>query len=173
MWIIPAVILLLGGYGLNAFHRVAVAGNRVQRAWKDVDAHLKRRHDVIASLVITLQQYAEHETTAIEDINCTRDHCLECTSPEEKGRAEGLFSAQIKNLLAVTANYPVLKADREHLRLQSVLTEVENDLQSARHYYNYAVRAFNTMIKAFPHHIIADRLGYSPEEALELALATR
>lgn len=173
MWIIPAIILVLGGYGLNAFHRVAVASNRVQRAWKDVDLHLKRRHDVAASLVITLQQYAEHETAAIEGINCTRDHCLESTTPAEKGRAEALFSAQIRNLLAVTENYPELKADREHVRLHTILAEVENDLESARHYYNYAVRAFNSMIKEFPHYLIADRLGYNPEEVFELGFATR
>lgn len=61
-------------------------------------------------------------------------------------------------------NYPELKANENFLNLQNTLSELEQDIQMARRYYNGAVREYNNMIQVFPNNLFASMFGFSKRE---------
>jgi LemA protein len=72
-------------------------------------------------------------------------------------------------LFAVAENYPELKADQNFLNLQTTLQTIETEIESARRYYNGAVRDFNTKIQLFPGNLIAGPLGFNAREFFQTA----
>jgi len=79
-------------------------------------------------------------------------------------QADNAMTAMLGRLLAVAEAYPDLKANANFQQLQSELTEIEDDLQSARRYYNATVRDLNTRIQSFPNVLIARPMGFHEEE---------
>ena len=78
----------------------------------------------------------------------------------------------LKNLIIVAENYPDLKASENFLNLQNQLTEIEDQLQYARRYYNGAVRNYNIRVESFPSNIIAGIFSFKQENFFEITLAT-
>ena len=66
--------------------------------------------------------------------------------------------------MAVAEAYPDLKADDNFRQLQDELSEIEEQLQSARRYYNATVRDLNTRIQSFPDVLFARPLGFAEAE---------
>jgi len=60
----------------------------------------------------------------------------------------------------VIEKYPQLKASKNFQKLQDQLSAIENDIQSARRYYNAAVRELNNAIEGFSSNIIAKIFGF-------------
>ena len=78
----------------------------------------------------------------------------------------------LKNLFAVVENYPDLKANVNYLDLQKQLTEIEDQLQYARRYYNGTVRNYNIRVESFPGNIIAGIFNFKQEDFFEITLST-
>lgn len=62
----------------------------------------------------------------------------------------------LRGLLAVTENYPDLKASSNFLALQEELSSTENKVAFARQFYNDNVRSLNSAIKTFPSSLFAN-----------------
>ena len=75
-------------------------------------------------------------------------------------------------MFAVVEDYPDLKANVNFLDLQNQLTEVEDQLQYARRYYNGTVRNYNIRVESFPSNIVANIFDFNQEEFFEITLAT-
>ena len=71
-------------------------------------------------------------------------------------------------LFALVEAYPDLKASERFADLQRALTDVEDDLQNARRYYNAIVRDLNTRIQSFPDLIVARTFGFREWEFFSL-----
>ena len=86
-----------------------------------------------------------------------------------RAHAENTLTNGVRRLLALAEAYPELKASENLLALQQQLTDTENDIASARRYYNAVVRDFNTLRESFPTLLIANPLGFQAGEFFELA----
>ena len=73
----------------------------------------------------------------------------------------------IGRLFAVAEAYPQLRASENFQQLQSELSAIETELQSARRYYNATVRDLNSSIQSFPAVLIARPLGFNEEPSYE------
>ncbi|HPQ51451.1 MAG TPA: LemA family protein, partial [Alphaproteobacteria bacterium] len=69
---------------------------------------------------------------------------------------------------AVSENYPDLRASENFASLQAELTEIEEQLQLARRYYNGAVRNLNIMIEQFPSNVIAGIFDFEKKTFFEI-----
>ena len=167
--IIIAFILIWLVYIYNRFIKQK---NIVKEAWSGIDVQLKRRYDLIPNLVDTVKGYSGYEKELMQDITELRAKSMQLNSPGEKVKPESDLSGRLKTLLAVAENYPDLKASSSFLNLQQQLTEVEDQIQYARRYYNGAVRDYNTLIQSFPANILASAFGLRQEEFFEITLAT-
>lgn len=146
--------------------------NLIKEAWSGIDVQLKRRHNLVPNLVASVQGYSTHEKTLLEDITKKRSEAVKSESVKEKAPAESDLSGMLKNLFIVAENYPDLKASENFLNLQNQLTEIEDQLQYARRYYNGAVRNYNIRVESFPSNIIAGIFSFKQENFFEITLAT-
>ena len=138
--------------------------NRVLAAWSDIDVQLKRRHDLIPKLIDAVKQYASYESATLSAITTLRTQSVDTAGIEKKGQIEGELSTKLHQLIALAEDYPDLKANQSFLDLQKNLTDVENQIQYARRYYNGAVRNLNIRVDSFPDMLIAKLFGFIPAE---------
>jgi len=142
--------------------------NKVKNAWSDIDVQLKRRYNLIPALLETVKGYAAYERSVLEEVTKTRSQFPQTTNPADQAKTENQLTGALKGLFAVVENYPDLLANRNFMKLQDSLIEVEENLQMARRYYNAIVRDNNTAVESFPGLIIAKMSGFKAFEFFEI-----
>jgi LemA protein len=137
-------------------------------AWSDIDVQLKRRHDLIPKLVDAVKQYANYESSLLESVTTLRSQAASIEKIAERENIERELNSQVHKIIAITENYPELKANQNFLELQKDISAVENDIQYSRRYYNGAVRNINTRIDSFPDLVVARLFNYKYHEYFQL-----
>jgi LemA protein len=153
-----AVYLLITYNGLVRLRQLA------RNAWADIDVQLKRRHDLVPTLVSTVQGHAGYERGTLEAVVSARQRAQDASGPAAAGAAESTLASQVGRLLAIAEAYPDLKAGTSFLELQQALVDIENHIQNARRYYNAVVRDLNTRIQQFPSSLVAGPMGFHEME---------
>ena len=150
----------------------------VQAAWSQVENVYQRRADLIPNLVATVKGYAAHEQQTLEGVVSARSKATQITVDAENmtaeklaeyQKAQGELGAALGKLLAITENYPELKANENFLSLQSQLEGTENRIAVERKKFNETARAYNTMIRQFPKNIVANLFGFEKKPYFEAA----
>jgi LemA protein len=173
-WILYALIVLLAivlVWLIAVYNGLITSKNRLAEAWSDIDVQLKRRYDLIPNLVETVKGYATHEQETLERVIEARNQAITAQDSGDRPAqeaAENNLSGLLKNLFALSENYPDLKANQNFLELQRELTDTEDKIQAARRFYNGNVRDFNTKLQVFPTSIFAKKLGFSAAEFFEI-----
>jgi len=163
--IIIAIALV---WGVLIYNKLVHDKNTSLAAWSDIDVQLKRRHDLIPKLVEAVKQYASYESSLLESVTTLRSQAKSIEKISERENVERELQTQVHKLIAVAEDYPELKANQNFLELQKDISNVENDIQYARRYYNGAVRNINTRIDSFPDLIIARFFNYKYHEYFQL-----
>lgn len=146
------------------FNSLVSKRNRVRNAWADIDVQLKRRYDLVSNLVETVKGYKEYEASVLENVTKARTSAMNQNSVAGKTQAENMLSGALKSLFAVAENYPQLRASENFQELQDQLSSLENDIRSARRYYNAAVRELNNAVQVFPASLVAGIFGFRQSE---------
>jgi LemA protein len=146
-------------------NRLVALRNSLRSAWSDVDVQLGRRHDLVPNLVEVVKGYMSHERSTLEAVTQARATAMQSgTDIATRALAETGLGSAVGNLVASAEHYPQLKASENFLLLQEQLTSTENRIAFARQHFNDTVRKFNTAILEFPNNILAQRLGFTPEQ---------
>lgn len=154
------LIFLALFYFIGVYNRLVKQRNMCDEGWSGITVQLKRRTDLIPNIVSCVKGYAAHEAATLEKVIEKRNMAMNATAPADKIAAENALSQSLKSLFALAESYPDLKANQNFLQLQTTLSEVEDDIQNARRYYNATVRDFNTTIDAFPSNLVAARYHF-------------
>jgi LemA protein len=167
---IVALVLLLALllWTAVAFNRLVRHANLVREAWSGIDVQLKRRHDLVPNLAEVVRAHASYERQVLEEVTRLRGAGQPTRALQD---GENALTAQVRGLLAVAEAYPELRATRGFLDLQRQLTEVEDQLQMARRYYNGAVRDYNTAVESFPSNLVAAVSGFTLREFFQIESA--
>lgn len=166
--IILVVIGLVVLFGIVIFNRLVALRQTYKNAFADIDVQLKQRHDLIPNLVETVKGYAGHESTVLQKVTEARASAMHAKTISEKTAAETVLSGALMNLLAVSENYPDLKANENFKQLMSELSDLENKIAAARRFFNNAVAEYNTAIEQFPAAIFAAPLGFTAADMFAL-----
>jgi len=158
------VIGAVVAWAILAYNRFIQRKNVVQEAWSGIDVQLKRRYNLIPNLVETVKGYARHEAETLSKLTAQRTG----RDIAQRGEHEAEVSKAIQTLLAVAEAYPQLKANENFLDLQNNLDDIETNIQSARRFYNGAVRDFNILVESFPSNLIARIFNFQPAQFFEL-----
>lgn len=158
-------LMVIGAY--NALVQLRVS---VQNGWSQIDVQLKRRHDLIPNLVETAKGYMAHERGTLESVTKARQMAVDASGIKDKLAAENMLTSTLRSLMAVSENYPNLKADQTMMRLQEELTSTENKISFARQYYNDEVNRLNTAVQSFPGNIIAAQFGFKSAEFFQVEI---
>ena len=167
-WIIIAVLAAIALYAVFVFNRLIRLRNLAREGWSGIDVQLKRRTDLVPNLVATVQAYAAHERTVLEEVTASRQSSMAADDMARRATAENALQGSLGRLFAVAEAYPDLKADKNFLSLQQQLAEIEDQLQMARRYYNGTVRNLNIGIQSFPENLVAGVLGFRELPFFEL-----
>jgi LemA protein len=162
--LVLAALLVFGSY-ISARNEMVNRQNGVQEAWSNVQTQLQRRADLIPNLVATVKGYAQHEETVFADVDKAREALLAAHDPQSAIKANGSLDSALGRLLAISENYPQLKANENFLQLQDQLEGTENRITVARERYNRVLRDYDTYVEQFPNSIWAKMAGFQPNNA--------
>ena len=148
----------------------------VESAWSQVENVYQRRADLIPNLVNTVKGYAAHEKETLEGVIEARSKATQITvsaddlSEENIKKfqaAQGELQQALGKLLAITENYPDLKANENFRDLQAQLEGTENRITVERQKFNETVKVYNTSIRKFPTTIYAGWFGFEKKGYFE------
>jgi len=174
--ITSAVLAVIILWGITAYNGVVSAEENVEGKWGNVQNVYQRRADLIPNLVATVKGYAEHEKSTLEEVTNARTKATQMTvnvedlTPEklrEFQQTQGELSTALGRLIAITENYPDLKANQNFLELQAQLEGTENRINVERKNFNEAAQAYNTKIRRFPTFVLADIFGFNKKPYFE------
>jgi LemA protein len=167
LWIVP---LMLSGCGYNALQR---GDEAIKAGWSEVLNQYQRRADLVPNLVNTVKGYAAHEREVLEQVTSARARVGEVRITSELPRdpeamkkfqaAQGELSSALSRLIAVSENYPQLKADAAFRDLQAQLEGTENRITVARNRYIKTVQEYNVIVRSFPSNLTAMLFGHRPK----------
>lgn len=162
VWVLAALgALLTTGCGYN---RIQQMDEQVNQAKGQIAAQLQRRADLVPNLVATVKGYAAHEDsifTHVADARTKLAGAVQSGNVQQMAAANQALTAPLGRLLAISENYPQLKADQNFRALQDELTGTENRIAVARQDYNTAVGDYNKFIRTFPYNLTAKMFGQS------------
>jgi LemA protein len=141
---------------------------RTNQAFADIDVQLKLRHDLIPNLVETVKGYAAHERGTLEAVIQARNAAIAAPGVEQKVAAENVLTGALRQLFALSENYPNLKANANFQQLQSDLSDIENKLAASRRFFNNAVQEYNTGIQQFPAAMFAGMFGFTQRQFFDV-----
>ncbi len=171
--VLGAVALIIVLWVIGAYNGLVRLKNEFQAAWSQIDVQLKRRYDLIPNLVETVKGYAAHERGTLEAVIQARQQAIDTSGIAQKAQAENMLTGALRQLFALSENYPDLKANQNFLALQEELTSTENRIAFARQHYNDVVQQYNTRIESFPGNLIANNFHFTRQDLFELADAAQ
>lgn len=174
------VVLLLafaGCGGVSSYNSMVQQQESVRQAWANVESNYQRRADLIPNLVNTVQGAADFEQETLTSVTEARARATsiqidadDLDDPQklrQYQQAQSELGRALGRLLAVSENYPTLRATEQFQTLQAQLEGTENRINVARRDYNDAVAQYNTQIRSFPANIVAGITGFQTREPFE------
>jgi LemA protein len=174
------LVLVLGVVGCGAtstYNSLVQSDEQVQQSWANVQAAYQRRADLIPNLVETVKGAADFEQetlTAVTEarakatsIQLNADDLDNPQQLQQFQQAQSALGQSLGRLLAVSENYPELRATQNFSDLQAQLEGTENRITVARRDYNNAVRQYNTEVRSFPTVLFAGLMGFDQKASFE------
>ncbi len=170
--IIAGIVLLLVLSLILLYNGMVRGRNMVDEAWSGISVQLKRRHDLIPSLVNAVKGYMTHEQETLTRITELRANAVSASSSgslQSIANAENQLMGALRSLFAVSENYPALRASENFMQLQEQLSLLEDEIQLSRRYYNGTARDQNNRVLQFPGNLVAHAFGFNKIDYFELA----
>lgn len=164
MWIAIIIIVLLIIWIISIYNGLVTSKQKVDNAWSQIDVQLQRRFDLIPNFVETVKGYASHESETFEKIAELRTSWANAGTVAEKANLDNQLSSALKTIMAVSENYPELKANQNFSELSEELRNTENKISFSRQFYNDTVTMYNEKLQIFPSNIIANMFNFKPRD---------
>ncbi len=164
MLIALIIIVILVVVVIALYNSLVVARQKVRNAWSQIDVQLQRRFDLIPNLVETVKGYMTHEKGVLTEVTNLRSSWSNANSVGEKAKLDNQLSDTLKTIMALSENYPDLKASQNFSELQEELRATENKISFSRQFYNDTVTMYNTKLEVVPTNIFASIFHFKPEE---------
>jgi LemA protein len=173
--VLLAIVVIVALSAVGIYNALVSLRNRFKNAYAQIDVQLKRRYDLIPNLVETAKGYLKHEHSTLEDVTKARNIAYTASqaaaaNPADASAVKGLLAAEsglsgaLGRLMAVSEQYPDLKANQNMMQLTEELTSTENKIAFARQAYNDSVMQYNTSRETFPNVLLAGMFGFQPAE---------
>ena len=164
VWIILIIVAVIIFWIIGAYNSLVTLKQRVKNAWSQIDVQLQRRFDLIPNLVETVKGYTTHEESVLTKVTDLRTSWANASTVHEKAELSNELSNTLKTIMAVSENYPDLKASQNFSELQEELQNTENKISYSRQFYNDIVTKYNTKLEVFPSNIIASMFHFTTDE---------
>ncbi len=167
LYVVIGIVVLIAIYVLTQYNSFIKLNYRVKEAFSTMDVYLKKRWDLVPNLVEVVKGYIKHEKGVLEDIVKLRNSSYDKMSLSDKIDTNQQLSSGLSKIMAISENYPDLKASQNFSDLTHQLSTVESEIANSRKYYNAVVRNLNTKVEMFPSNIIAKIFGFKLSKMFE------
>ena len=179
--VIGVIIVIVIGIFMwfkGSYNQMVTRSENVSSQWSNVENQYQRRLDLIPNLVNTVKGYAEHEQNTLTQVVEARAKAtqmrvnfdqLDEQTIQKFNNMQGELSSALSRLMAISEQYPDLKANENFRDLQAQLEGTENRIAVERRKFNEEVKGYNAYIRSLPKNIIAGMFGFLPKPYFEAA----
>jgi len=175
--VILVIVIAVVVYIIAIFNRLVALKNRYTNAFAQIEVQLKRRYDLIPTLIETAKGYLKHERETLEAVISARNSAANslAAAAADPGNAdtmkslvgaEGALSGAMGKLNIVMEAYPDLKANQNMMQVSEELISTENKVGFARQGFNDQVMSYNTYKQSFPQTLLAGAFGHAADASL-------
>ncbi|MBC5620600.1 LemA family protein [Butyricimonas hominis] len=172
------VIILIGIFMWfkGSYNQMVTRSEGVSSQWSNVENQYQRRLDLIPNLVNTVKGYAKHEQNTLTQVVEARAKAtqmrinfdqLDEKTIQQFNSMQGELSSALSRLMAISEQYPNLKANENFRDLQAQLEGTENRIAVERRKFNEDVKSYNAYIRSFPKNILANMFGFTVKPYFE------
>lgn len=171
--IVLIVVVVLGiilfGFLKSSYNGMVTKEEAVKAQWSNVENQYERRASLIPNLVNTVKGYAAHEERTLTEVIEARSRAtqtqvtfenMDAQALQQYNQRQGELSSALGRLLAVSENYPDLKANQNFRDLQIQLEGTENRIAVERRKFNEMTQEYNQFIRQFPRNVFASLFGF-------------
>lgn len=163
VYAIVVIIAIIAIFVIVKYNSLVALKQRVKNSWSQIDVQLQRRFDLISNLVECVKGYMGHESDVLEKVTNLRTSWANATTTSDKMKIDNQLTESLKTIMAVSENYPDLKANENFISLQKELSGTEDKISYSRQFYNDIVTKYNTELEVFPSNIVAGMFHFEHE----------
>lgn len=147
---------------------IIIKRNNVLQALSGIDVQLKKRSNLLPSILKIAKKFMEKEISLIEDVTAMRSKSQKNYDPKDQDSVKqhlghvGQLDRSLGQFMVSVENYPELKSDQTMIKAQQTFNEVEEHIAAARRFYNASVTELNNAVEIFPGNILASLIGIKP-----------
>ncbi|ADE19447.1 LemA family protein [Mycoplasma crocodyli] len=159
IWYISFIFIIPIFIHIGIFQRLRRLQNQINLAAGTIDVQLTNRSATLTKLFDQVKAYIKHEKDVLEDVTKMRSIAARIDeSPEVRNELQALNTSVLGRLIAVSENYPELKANDLFKNSMEESIYIEREIAAARRLYNGYVNEFNSAITVWPSSIVADSM---------------
>ena len=179
-YIVLAIIIIIAigilAWFQGSYNQMVTKSENIASQWSNVENQYQRRSDLIPNLVSTVKGYTEHEQNTLTQVVEARAKAtqmqinfdqLDEKTLQKFNNMQGELSSALSRLMAISEQYPNLKANENFRDLQAQLEGTENRIAVERRKFNEEVKGYNAYIRSFPKNILAGMFGFMPKPYFE------
>ena len=163
VYAIVVIVAIIAIFVIVKYNSLVALRQRVKNSWSQIDVQLQRRFDLIPNLVECVKGYMGHESDVLEKVTNLRTSWANATTTSDKMKIDNQLTESLKTIMAVSENYPDLKANENFISLQKELSGTEDKISYSRQFYNDIVTKYNNELEVFPSNIVAGMFHFEHE----------
>ena len=162
LFAVGLVLAVVGYLVVTTYNAVVALGQRIDKAWANIDVVLKQRHDQLPNLVTAVRGLLAFEQDVLREVTRARSAYAPTAPLPEQAAVSDATTSAIRHLFAVVENYPDLKSQANVADLQDEIERLESMIADRRELYNDQVYRYNTRIGQVPALFLAPLFGWVP-----------
>lgn len=153
---------------ISTYNKLIMLKNNVSKSFANIDVLLKQRADEIPNIITIIKEATNYESETLKKLTMLRTNYRQTNDVNEKIDIDKEMTQGLRNLLALSENYPQLRANESFLTLQTRISHIEDMIANRREFYNDSVNIYNIGITEFPNFLFAGILGYKKINLLQI-----
>ena len=153
-----AVIVIAVIWFVVAYNNLTAASQRTARAWGNVDALLRQRHDEIVRFIDACRPHLRQYQTALDRVLAARDTAFGARQARDTAAlspAERELHAALSEVTGLVERTAGLADDETLAALRKRLAQFDSELTERLAIFNDAVQQNNRAVGQFPGNVIA------------------
>ena len=172
IWIIIAVVAIIA-ICIYYYNKFVMLENRIQNSEAQIDVQLKKRADLVPSLVKVVKGFAKHEEAIFDKITKARTELVNAKNLADEVKAGDQLQGFLGRLFAIAESNPEIKSNQNYLQLQQELAAIEDKVAYSRQFYNDSIQDYQNASEQFPGVFFFKLFGRKQRDFLKIPEAER
>lgn len=168
IWAIIAAVIVLAIIFFVYYNRFIRLSNQIENSLAQIDVQLKKRADLVPSLIESVKGYMKHERAIVTEVTNARKSLVGAKDIQSRIKAGNKLEGALGRLFAVAENYPNLKANENFLHFQQEISAIENKIAYARQYFNDGIMSYNLLQTTIPGKWFASLYNFGKKDYIQI-----